>query len=217
MNGLRVLSQRTGTFVLVVDHMGKNVESGTKGSSNKEDASDLILAMLAERDVGGTIAKTRMRVRKLKNGKSGIEFPFDLVEVHLGDGETTCRIDWKPEHDDSGKHTGDKERWTKSLRIFRTAMENVVIEHGVDLFPYGTEGPKVRAVTLEQLRVEFVAAYPSDNEDPKARDAAKRSAFNRAMKDARQRSLICSREIAGVDHLWLVDAAELDYLKKTGE
>ena len=81
MNGLRGLSQKTGAFVLVVDHFGKNIEVGTKGSSNKEDASDLVLAMLADRDVGGSISNTRMKVRKLRNGKSGVEFPFNLEVI----------------------------------------------------------------------------------------------------------------------------------------
>jgi hypothetical protein len=117
MNRLRSLSRKTDAFVLVVDHFGKNIEVGTKGSSNKEDASDLVLAMLADRDVGGSISNTRMRIRKLRNGKSGTEFPFDLTEVDLGDGETTCMISWKPERDD-GKHTSGKESWTKGLRIF---------------------------------------------------------------------------------------------------
>jgi hypothetical protein len=216
MNGLRGLSQKTGTFVLVVDHFGKNIEVGTKGSSNKEDASDLVLAMLADRDVGGSISNTRMKVRKLRNGKSGVEFPFNLVEVDLGDGETTCAIDWKPERDDAGKNTSGKQSWTKTLRIFRSAMEAVVIERCRDLYPYGNDGPKVHAVTLEQVRTEFVASYPADNEDQRARDAVKRSAFNRAMKDARERLLVCSREIDGVDYLWLVEETELDWLKRTG-
>jgi hypothetical protein len=216
MNGLRGLSQKTGAFVLVIDHFGKNIDVGTKGSSNKEDASDLVLAMLADRDVGGSISNTRMKVRKLRNGRSGVEFPFNLVEVDLGDGETTCAIDWKPERDDTGKKTCGKETWTKTLRIFRSAMETVVIERCRDLFPYGNDGPKVHAVTLEQVRTEFVASYPADNEDQRARDAVKRSAFNRAMKDARERLLICSREIEGVDYLWLVEETELDWLKRTG-
>jgi hypothetical protein len=216
MNGLRGLSQKTGAFVLVVDHFGKNIEVGTKGSSNKEDASDMVLAMLADRDVGGSISNTRMKVRKLRNGKSGVEFPFNLVEVDLGDGETTCAIDWKPERDDTGKNTSGKGGWTKTLRIFRRAMETAVIERCRDLFPYGNDGPKVHAVTLEQVRTEFVASYPADNEDQRARDAVKRSAFNRAMKDARERLLICSREIEGMDYLWLVEETELDWLKRTG-
>jgi len=172
--------------------------------------------MLADRDVGGSISNTRMKVRKLRNGKSGVEFPFNLAEVDLGDGETTCAIDWKPERDDTGKNTSGKESWTKTLRIFRSAMETAVIERCRDLFPYGNDGPKVHAVTLEQVRTEFVASYPADNEDQRARDAVKRSAFNRALKDARERLLICSREIEGVDHLWLVEETELDWLKRTG-
>jgi hypothetical protein len=60
-------------------------------------------------------------------------------------------------------------------------------------------------VADHHVRVEFMAAYPADGEDKKKKTDAKRNAFNRALKTARERELVCSREIAGVDHLWLTD------------
>ena len=65
--------------------------------------------------------------------------------------------------------------------------------------PFGNEGPELRTVSDNFVRDEFVAAYPGDTAD------AKRMAFKRALKTARDKSLICSREIAGIDHLWLTD------------
>lgn len=211
MNRLREISTKTGTFVLVIDHFGKNVEAGTRNSVVKEDASDLVLAMLCDRDVGGTISNTRMRIRKLRRGKSGTEFPFDLTVADIGDSESTCFITWKPESA-AGK-TG-KASWTKALRIFKGTIETVLIDHGRDLRPYGNAGPMVKAVPISNVRTEFILSYPADAEDARAREAVKRAAFNRALKDARERLLICSREIDGVDQLWLVNEEELEFLKQ---
>jgi hypothetical protein len=47
MNRLNALSRRTGAFVLAVDHFGKSAESGTRGTSAKEAAADVVLAILA--------------------------------------------------------------------------------------------------------------------------------------------------------------------------
>ena len=51
MNRLGELSRQTGAFVLAVDHFGKAVETGTRGTSAKEAAADVVLALLAERDI----------------------------------------------------------------------------------------------------------------------------------------------------------------------
>jgi RecA-family ATPase len=37
-------------FVMAVDHFGKNTETGTRGSSSKEDDSDVVLALLGDKD-----------------------------------------------------------------------------------------------------------------------------------------------------------------------
>ena len=95
MNRLGELSRQTGAFVLAVDHFGKAVETGTRGSSAKEAAADVVLALLADREINGTISNMRMAVRKLRGGKVGIETPFDLRVVDVGEGETTCVVEWK--------------------------------------------------------------------------------------------------------------------------
>jgi hypothetical protein len=216
MNLLRDISRATGAFVLVIDHFGKNVSAGTKNSMTKEDNADVVLAMLCGRDVGGNISNTRMQIRKLRRGKAGIEFPFDLEVVNIGDGQTTCCIKWKFERDDGAKGTSGKEKWTKAERLFRTSMEVAVLDKGKDIRPYGAEGPMVKAVPLSTARSEFMAAYPADAEDQRERDAAKRSAFNRALKSVRAKNLICSREIDGIDNLWLVLDEEVAFRKASG-
>ena len=204
MNRLRELGRKTGAVVLAVDHFGKDASTGTRGTTAKEAAADFILATLADRDLNGTLSKTRMAIRKVRGGKTGEEFPFDLEVVPAGFGETTCIITWKVAHGsaDTGA-TSEKTRWPKSLRVFRTSMQAVIAEKGKPVAPYGAEGPTVQAVAFAYVRAEFMAAYPVDDAgDEREQKAAKRAAFGRAIKDARQRELIGSREIGGVDLLW---------------
>jgi hypothetical protein len=204
MNRLNELSRRTGAFVLAVDHFGKVAETGTRGTSAKEAAADVVLALLADRDIAGNVSHTRLAVRKLRGGATGAETPFDLRVVDLGDGATTCIIEWKADLSPKQASTATKERWPKSLRIFRSAMHTALADTGTTSRPF-SDGPTVRMVADHHVRVEFMAAYPADGEDEKKKTDAKRNAFNRAVKTARERELVCSREIAGVDHFWLTD------------
>ena len=203
MNRLNEISRKIGAFVLAVDHFGKDATTGTRGTSAKEAAADVVLATLAERDLSGVLSKTRMAVRKLRGGKTGEEFPFDLQVVPAGFNETTCIIEWRagPVAADTGG-TSEKVRWPKSLRVFRTSMQAMVGDKGVSIRPYGMEGPTVRAVVQADLRAEFMAAYPVDEGGKRDQKSAKRSAFNRALKDAREAELVASREIVGVDMIW---------------
>ena len=206
MNRLNVLSRRSGSVVLAVDHFGKAVETGTRGTSAKEAAADFVLAFLANRDVSGTISNTRMGVRKLRGGATGAETPFDLKEVRIGDDETTCVIVWKDERSPQSKPQGtvSKNPW-QSLKVFRSSVQTALVENGKLTQPYGNDGPKVRSVPLHFVRSEFVAGYPADGETEEQKQDAKRKAFKRNLDSARNKNLVCSRDIGGVDHIWLVD------------
>jgi hypothetical protein len=205
MNRLNALSRRTGAFVLAVDHFGKSAESGTRGTSAKEAAADVVLAVLAERDIAGTISKTRLAVRKLRGGATGTETPFDLKVVELGYEQTTCIIDWRPDlAAASSKGTGDTNPW-KSLKVLRSAVQIALTDYGKESRPFGNDGPLVRAVPLHFVRSEFLASYPAEKGDTEEqKQDAKRKAFGRHLNSARDRSLVCSREVDGADILWLV-------------
>ena len=215
MNRLNELSRRTGAFSLAVDHFGKAVETGTRGSSAKEAAADMVLALLADRDVSGSVSNTRMAVRKLRGGSTGAETPFDLKVVDLGNDETTCIIEWRNGHDDPKKNkTGNKDRWPQSLRVLRASMLNALTEDGKMVQPFGTNGPTVRAVADVVVRTEFKARYPVNSEN---KDDAKRMAYNRALKTAIDKELICSWEIGGVDHLWMPDEKNNQHTTRPNE
>ena len=200
MNRLGELSRDTGAFVLAVDHFGEVVETGTRWTTTKEASADVVLALLTDREINGAISNTRMALRKIRGGKTGAETPFNLKVVDLGNGETTCIIEWRAERATGPAETGKKDHWSKSLRVFRSALAAAMVDKGKMIRPFaGEDGPSVRAVSVNHVRDEFVAAYPSETTD------AKRKALKRNLKTARDSGLICSRELAGVDHLWLTD------------
>jgi hypothetical protein len=78
MNALKAVAEALGCFVLGVDHFGKNVEAGTRGASSKESASDLVLACLGDKSLSGSVANTRLALRKNRGGQQGQEHPFTL-------------------------------------------------------------------------------------------------------------------------------------------
>ena len=65
MSALRILGQATAAVLAAgIDHFGKAVETGTRGSSAKEGAADTVIAVLADRELGGGVMNTRLAVRK---------------------------------------------------------------------------------------------------------------------------------------------------------
>ncbi len=81
MRVMSTLSARTGAFVLGVDHFGKAVETGTRGTSSKEGDVDVVLALLGDKTSGGTVTDTRLCARKRRSGANGEEFPFRVKTV----------------------------------------------------------------------------------------------------------------------------------------
>ena len=209
MNVLERLSQQTGAFVLGVDHFGKAMETGTRGSSAKEAAADTVIAALASKDEAGNISNTRLALRKVRGARTGMEVPYSLEVVTVGTNKfdepiTTCVIAWQVERQAEPTTTAAKERWPQSLRVFRTALSTVLIDNGKDTWPFGSEGPKVLAARVEALRDEFCRAYPASGETAEKQADAKRKAFKRALSSAMERALVTTREIGGVDHVWMV-------------
>ena len=201
MNLLRRLSDASGALVVIVDHYGKVVETGIRGSSAKIGAADAVLAVLADKNAEGEISNRRLAVVKLRSAPTGQIVPFKLKPVPVDAwGNTHCGIEWTVASDNarpSEAKTG-KAAWTGNAKVLRSAVERATIDDGAIIRPFGMEGPEVKAVEHERLRAEFYSVYPAENQ------VAKNKAFNRLRTDALAKSLIASREIAGVDWIWLV-------------
>jgi hypothetical protein len=207
MSVLSGLSQQTGALVIGVDHFGKVVEVGTRGSSNKEGHADVVLALLGDRQVNGTITNNRLALRKLRDGPSGLELPFAPKDVKIGtdpDGEEITRkvIDW----DKQAASKPDDAGWSKSLQLLRRILMTMLADAGNDVMPFA-DGPIVRAVDLKLTRAEFYKQYPADG-DTRQQTNVRRQAFNRAIKDAQAKALIVVREVGGVQLVWLAAKTE---------
>ncbi len=208
MNALGTLATETGAFVLGVDHFGKAVETGTRGSSAKEAAADTVLAMLADRSTEGTISNTRMAVRKVRGARCGYEIPYRLDVVTLGENRfgdpiTTCIVEWQASRDASATTQGGKDRWTTTLRVFRHALDDALEQHGIRAWPHGAGEPEQKAAPVDKVRAAFYATYPADGDDDGKRAEAKKKGFQRAISSAIGKGLIGSIELQGVDHLWV--------------
>jgi hypothetical protein len=207
MSRLAALSRESGALVLGIDHFGKTAETGTRGSSAKEGGADVVLALLGDKEVTGTISDTRLALRKSRVGAGGQEFPFTVRVVNVGDGDVTSLvIDWQdPGAVDATKAKKKKDGWTTTtLQLLRQALTNVLATHARDCWPFA-DGPKVRAVDAEFVRTEFCKSKVSlFTADKKKQDAAKRQAWGRAITAAQARKLIGVREVEGKTVLWFV-------------
>lgn len=201
MSVLSGLSQRTGALVVGIDHFGKVTDTGTRGSSAKEGHADTVLALLADRELNGTVTNTKLAVRKQRDGLSGLELAFTPTTVQIGtdaDGDPITRvvIDWtaplaQPQNKD----------WSKSLQLLRRILMTALVDHGAEAQPF-LDGPIVRACDLDIVRTEFCKQYPADGTAREKADT-RRHAFTRAVKEAQAKNLIVTREVEGSQLIWL--------------
>ena len=202
MSALRILSKHTGALVAGIDHFGKVVETGTRGSSAKEGAADTVIALLADRELSGGVKNTRLAVRKQRDGVSGFEIPFTVRMVETGtddDGDpvTAPIIDWQ-----ATQQTAQADaRWTPSMQVLRRVLMTTLVDSGQNVRPF-LDGPEVRACDMELVRAEFYRQYPADGTEKQKADA-RRKAFSRSVKETTARGLVASREVDGVQFIWL--------------
>lgn len=151
---LSIASQKTGAFFFGVDHFGKAAETGTRGSSAKESDVDVVLALLGDKGLNGKVANPRLALRKRRNGPVGAEYEFRTRVVAVGDDDTLV-IEWG--HEEGGAPAKKPDRWSKSLRLFKKALVNTLIDQGADSRPF-PDGPMVRGVDIEALRSDSTRA-----------------------------------------------------------
>jgi hypothetical protein len=209
MNVLNQLSSHTGALALACDHFGKAVETGTRGTSAKEAAADVLLACLGDKTPAGNVVNLRVALRKLRGGATGAETAFRIQQVDLGqdeDGEpiTTGVVEWSPVTINPPPQAARGTDWPKSTNVFRPALLTVLKINGTELRTY-PDGPTVRAVVLDKVHEEFNKRYAVDGSDPKKASATRRQAFSRSRRIAQDRGLIEVREIEGTFMVWIVD------------
>ena len=203
MSTLKEVSQRMDALVVAIDHFGKVIESGTRGSSAKEGAADAVIALLAERELSGEVKNTRLAVRKQRDGPSGFEISFTARMVETGkddDGDpiTAPVIDWEETQQPAPQND---VRWTRSMQLLRRVLTTTLADGGREIRPF-PDGPLVRGCDIELVRTEFYRQYPADGTE-KQKTETRRKAFGRSLKDAIARSLVVNREMDGIQLIWL--------------
>jgi len=98
MSVMKTLAEAMRAFVLGVDHFGKSVETGTRGTSVKETDCDAVIALLGK-EADGQVTDPLLKVRKVRGARAGEEFPFTTSVVGFGvdeDGDPleTLVISW---------------------------------------------------------------------------------------------------------------------------
>jgi hypothetical protein len=216
MNVMRTVAQTLQVFVLGIDHFGKSIETGTRGSSVKESSGDLVLACLGERELSGRVLNTRLAVRKNRGGQQGQEFPFTLREVKGAepdeDGEpvTTLVVDWTSGPGAAQPAPPPKDPWGQSrqrsqqvvAKRLKRAVMSTLAEHGVDL-SIAPNGPTVRMVDQEIVREEFYRHTSAPDGTPEQKASFRRKQFRRAIEWAEVQELIESQEVDEKTYLWL--------------
>ena len=202
MTTLREISQRTGALVIGIDHFGKVMESGTRGSSAKEGAADTVIALLADRTVGGAVANTRLAMRKQRDGMSGFEVPFTVRIAEVGtdeDGDpvTAPVVEWQASQQTSHADI----RWTPSMQLLRRVLMTILVDSGQTVRPF-SDGLEVRGCDIRLVRAEYYRQYTADGTEQQKAEA-RRKAFNRSVKDAQARGVVACREVDGVQLIWL--------------
>jgi len=201
-NTLRFIANHGRAFVCTVDHYGKVVESGTRGSSGKEGNADTVLATLAERELAGTISQTRMAARKQRDGASGFETPFRPETVELGldeDGDpiTAIVLDWGKQQ--QGRPPSSRRK-SRDADLLAKALADVVAKHGFPFQP-AQGAPTVQACHAEDVQKEFYSRRPAKGTGTQQRQT-RWVAYNRGLAVLSERGLIGTQETNGSIILW---------------
>ena len=162
-----------------------------------------MLSLIAPQTKEGVVEHRTLAIRKLRGGSTGDRIGFSLKPVSFGadeDGDeiTTCVVEFK-EGPVAARTNFDPWKVAKDLN---RALLVVLAERGQDMHPFHDQGPKVRAAPLKAVRAELFKAYPSEGSDD-----AKRQAWKRQLKRARDNGVVGTREIDGEDFIWLAASA----------
>jgi hypothetical protein len=231
MNALRALAQAAKCFVLGIDHFGKSLEAGTRGASSKEASSDLVLACLGHKELGGSVINTRLAVRKNRGGKQGQEYPFTLRVVEAPERDeddeplTSMVVDWLPPGtaiaaaplppDDPWLEGCRQEEQRAGMSRFKRVLLAALSEHGIELpMPSPTPVPNSGPIEDElgtpvgdgpvvRMIDQAIVRQSFYLCSPEDPRQTQHNRFTRARDRAEQKGLISAVNIDSVTYLWL--------------
>jgi hypothetical protein len=87
------------------------------------------------------------------------------------------------------------------MQLLRRVLTGAIADSGKEIRPF-VDGPPVRACDIELVRAEFYRQHPADGTE-KQKTSARRQAFNRSIRNSAARGLVATREIDGIQLIWL--------------
>lgn len=193
----KTLHQRTGALVVLVHHSGKDKGKGARGWSGLRAAADVEIEVLHEEGQTNRMAE----VTKQKDGEAGLQFPFLLAGVAIGqdeDGETisSCVVD----HLD-GRTPGHKSPEVVGDKVprGRIAPRGVQIQVLEALHVLGELSEDAdRGVSLTELIEVVVSKVPHD---PQSKRDRRREEVMRAVRSLQDYGSLSTSEGRVFSHL----------------
>ena len=207
MRKLGDIAKRLDVLILVVAHLGKNAEAGTRGASAYGAGAESIITVLADIDQrhGELIGKREIALPKVRRSKTGKLATFDLVEVIVGrdeDGDpvSSCYVDFGPVAvpEKRGPKLGTAEQKLFDSIIEVMSTDNATRESVLN------DSPPIKVAPIDLVRDEFKRRY-FDSEGEAKPDTVKK-AFGRALESLERKELIVTRHIETGGFVWPIAA-----------
>ncbi len=178
---VELLKQRTGAWVLLIHHTGKNAAQGARGHSSLRAAIDTEIEVTKEDDDDVIEAKAT----KQRDMEVGRTFRYQLREVELGrdqdgDAVTTCVVERAAEGEKPRRATV-KGKAAIALQALQTAIETHGLIRQGECYPHG-----LRSVTKDQWRDCAVLHGMFEG----IGEASARPTFDRAVRELNDKALV---------------------------
>jgi AAA domain len=191
MKELARVGNASDVLVMPIAHHGKTAETGVRGASAYGAGADAILSVLGVTDpLSGKTSKRSLALTKSRRGGTGSLGSFEVQSYVLGldeDGDpmTAGYVEFVESREKAAPQQPTKPK-SKVPRDFTEAFNEALASHGQDhKIP---EGPTVKAVSVTEVRNNFMRRYITGN--PEKTDSAKYKAFERALDAARDENMI---------------------------
>jgi len=178
-------------IVILIHHTGHQGKD-PRGHSSALGNPDTLLLLESDGNL-----KSKITIKKQKDGETGITIGVELSEVELGINKygksiTTLVVS---KVGTSAPSRTERSDLTASQRFFMKQFEIAFGDHRKEIKPF-PDGPKVIAVSKDAVRDQFYAASAH------MEDAAKRQAFKRAVNKLIEISYLITREVDGRPFFW---------------
>lgn len=195
LNGLREVAEAEGVVIAVLNHTNRENNKATKGETL--EAVTALELVLLDGDGGWHtiyVGKNRSGPGQRNIGK------VKYTSVQIGD-VTAAIIDEMVADDAPASDEPKERRAPANPKLLEDIIRTAMMESETYLMPFGSDGPKVKAVDIAALRAKFYARKAGLAD-------SKLKAFNRAMSYWLERKWIVRGDFGAEGAIWYASKAE---------